>query len=51
MKNDGDSFTKPSLFRMTGHLDYVANDHGGKIDYAEKNECRRSSRFSYKEKT
>ena len=31
MKNYGDSSTEPSLFGMTGHLDYVAKDHGGRV--------------------
>ncbi|MCH7887503.1 MAG: hypothetical protein IIA58_06040 [Candidatus Marinimicrobia bacterium] len=51
MKNYRDTFAEPSLFGMTGHLDYVAKDHGGKINDAEKNENSGSSRFSYEEET
>ena len=51
MKNDRDTFAEPSLLRMTCNLDYVANDHGGKIDYAENNERCGSCRISYEEET
>ena len=51
MKNYGDSSTEPSLFGMTGHLDYVANKDGRKIEYAEINENSGSSGISYEEET